>query len=94
MGGSNMKTNKTMHTPWPLPLKMDCGRTFGMYVVVTNQGNHYATTYDPGAARMIVAAPELLNALKLAQDMLNNASIYGGASEVIRAAIAKAEGGR
>jgi hypothetical protein len=35
---------------------------------------------------------ELLDALRLAQSMLENASIYGGASETIHAAIAKAEG--
>ena len=34
------------------------------FVVITNQGNHYAKTFDPSAARLIAAAPDLLDALK------------------------------
>ena len=51
-------------TPGPLPLRMDCGRNPDMFVIVTNQGTHYATTYDPTAARAILAGPEMLAALK------------------------------
>lgn len=50
--------------PGPFPLKMDCGVMCDQYVIVTAQGCHYATTYDPGASRMIQAAPDLLAALK------------------------------
>ena len=34
------------------------------FVIVTNLGNHYAKTFDPSAARLIAAAPNLLSALE------------------------------
>ncbi len=34
------------------------------FVIVTNQGNHYAKTFDPSAARLIATAPDLLLALE------------------------------
>ena len=37
-------------------------------IIITSQGTHYATTYDPSAARLISAAPDLLSAL---QEMIN-----------------------
>jgi hypothetical protein len=33
------------------------------FVIVTNQGNHYAKTFDPSVARLISSAPDLLDAL-------------------------------
>lgn len=33
-------------------------------IIITSQGTHYATTYDPSAARLISAAPDLLSALQ------------------------------
>jgi hypothetical protein len=30
------------------------------YVITTNQGNHFAKTFDPSSARLISAAPDLL----------------------------------
>lgn len=82
-----MKTQAT-HTPGPFPLKMDIANTWGLYVIVTNQGNHYATTYDPSAARLISAAPELLTALKA---MTSDDGFRRHDLEAARAAIAKAE---
>jgi len=35
-------------------------------IVITSQGTHYATTYDPSAARLISAAPDLLDLLEAA----------------------------
>jgi hypothetical protein len=53
---------KTKHTPGPYPLTATLdGQRF---VIVTNQGNHYATTYDPQAAKMIQYGPELLATLR------------------------------
>ena len=86
-----MNASKTTHTPTagPFPLKMDLGRTAGMYVVVTNQGNHYATTYDPSAARLIAAAPDLLEALEAVLSVADRAT---DEFDMARAAIARAKG--
>ena len=51
------------HTPGPLPLKITNVDDF--FVIVTNQGNHYAKTFDPAAASLISSAPDLLAALEL-----------------------------
>ncbi len=50
------------HTPGPLPLKITQADDF--FVIMTNQGNHYAKTFDPAAAHLIASAPELLSALE------------------------------
>lgn len=50
--------------PGPFPLRMEVGRYPDQYVIVTNQGTHWATTYNPSAARLIVAGPGLLDALR------------------------------
>jgi hypothetical protein len=48
-------------TPGPFPLHTE---TNGEQIaIVTNQGNLYAKTFDPSAARLIAAAPDLLLAL-------------------------------
>jgi hypothetical protein len=77
------------HTPGPFPLKITQVDDF--FVVITNQGNHYAKTFDPAAALLIASAPELLAALELIH------SNAGESPEWIRARIApvikKANGG-
>jgi len=70
----------TKHTPGPFPLTIQ-GR--GPFIIATNQGNHYATTHDPEAARLIAAAPDLLAALETlhlayVEEMLN---FYGLAED-------------
>lgn len=51
---------KTLHKgPFPLHITQNDDA----FVIVTNQGNHYAKTFDPSAARLIAAAPDLLDAL-------------------------------
>ena len=51
---------KTLHkVPFPLHITQNDDS----FVVITNQGNHYAKTFDPSAARLIAAAPDLLEAL-------------------------------
>jgi len=78
------------HTPGPFPLKITQVDDF--FVIITNQGNHYAKTFDPAAAHLIASAPEMLEVLAL---------IYANAGESpewIRARIApvieKANGGK
>ena len=54
---------KTLHKgPFPLHITQNDDS----FVVITNQGNHYATTFDPSAARLIAAAPDLLDLLEAA----------------------------
>jgi hypothetical protein len=55
---------KTQYTPGPFPLSIQSGGDH--FVVVTNQGNHFASTHDPSAARLISSAPTLLNACQTA----------------------------
>ena len=50
------------HTPGPWPLKITNVDDF--FVIVTNQGNHYAKTFDPAAAHLIASAPELLEIIR------------------------------
>jgi hypothetical protein len=57
------------HTPGPFPLKITQADDF--FVIITNQGNHYAKTFDPAAAHLIASAPELLSALKRLTDCLS-----------------------
>jgi hypothetical protein len=72
------------HTPGPFPLTVTTPEDgfAGEIVIVTNQGNHYATTYDPAAAKLIATAPDLLAALELIH------SNAGESPEWIRARIA------
>ena len=54
---------KATHTPGPYPLTVT--KVDDFFVIVTNQGNHFAKTFDPAAARLISSAPDLLAALEL-----------------------------
>ena len=74
------------HTPGPWPLKITNVDDF--FVIVTNQGNHYAKTFDPAAAHLIAAAPDLLAALeRLAHPMADDEDV-----DYAREVIAKAKG--
>jgi hypothetical protein len=74
------------HTPGPFPLKITQADDF--FVIVTNQGNHYAKTFDPAAAHLIASAPDLLSALeRLAHPMADDDDL-----DFARAIIAKAKG--
>jgi len=52
------------------------------FVIVTNLGNHYAKTFDPSAARLIAAAPNVLSALegllKIAEKQLDQSATHEG----------------
>lgn len=74
------------HTPGPFPLKITNVDDF--FVIITNQGNHYAKTFDPAAAHLIAAAPDLLAALeRLAHPMADDDDL-----DYAREVIAKAKG--
>ena len=96
-----MKRNNTPG-PFPLHIQHDGERS----VIVTAQGNQFAATHDPSAARLIAAAPELLEALIPLQAWAENerrrhssdgeegeADYMGWLADKARAAIAKAERG-
>lgn len=89
--------NNTPHAG-PFPLRIT--KNDDQFVVITNQGNHYASTYDPSAARLISAAPDLLSALESAYNAIAW-DIPGGSLsdqeeeallDVIREALRKAKG--
>jgi hypothetical protein len=74
------------HTPGPFPLKITQADDF--FVIITNQGNHYAKTFDPAAARLIASAPAMLDTLqRLAHPMADDDDL-----DFARAIIAKAKG--
>jgi len=74
------------HTPGPFPLKITQSDDF--FVIITNQGNHYAKTFDPTAAHLISSAPDLLSALeRLAHPMADDDDL-----DFARAIIRKAKG--
>jgi hypothetical protein len=74
------------HTPGPFPLKITQDDDF--FVIITNQGNHYAKTFDPAAAHLIASAPDLLSALeRLAHPMADDDDL-----DFARAIIRKAKG--
>ena len=73
-------------TPGPFPLKITQADDF--FVIITNQGNHFAKTFDPAAAHLIASAPDLLAALeRLAHPMADDDDL-----DHARAIIAKAKG--
>lgn len=60
-------------------------------IVITSQGTHYATTYDPSAARLISAAPDLLAAALRSAGFMEKRGVGAGEHD-LRVAIAKATG--
>ena len=75
-------------TPGPYPLTVT--KVDDFFVIVTNQGNHYAKTFDPAAARLIAAAPDLLAAL----ERLTHPKADDDDLDYAREVIAKAKGGQ
>jgi hypothetical protein len=74
------------HTPGHWPLKVT--KVDDFFTLTTNQGNHYAKTFDPFAAHLISLAPDLLAALeRLAHPMADDEDL-----ENARELIAKAKG--
>jgi hypothetical protein len=91
--------NAHTHTSGPFPLVMHKSDSDNVpHLIVTNQGNHFASTYDPGAARLIAAAPDLLAALRdclpIVDAMRRKTGGEGDTAAMnARAAISKAERG-
>jgi len=61
-------------------------------IVITSQGTHYATTYDPSAARLISAAPDLLQVAKDYVLLCQLHGLEGAVLDSALSAIAKAKG--
>lgn len=83
---------KPAHTPGPYPLLVTVMPS-GLRIISTNQGNHFAETWDPTAARLIAAAPDLLAALvMLTNDAWNeDRDTRLNSEKIARAAILRAE---
>jgi hypothetical protein len=77
--------NNTPHAG-PFPLRIT--KNDDHFVIVTNHETHYAKTFDPSAARLISAAPDLLSALDL---LLNKINAHGLENEHMIATIERAE---
>ena len=77
------------HTPGPFPLHIQ--HDGERYAIITAQGNHFATTHDPSAARLIAVAPVLLEAVQAMVDA------FGDQDSILidqcKAALSKAERG-
>lgn len=70
-------------------ISMDCGdRAQGMCIAETRSG----TGAEIANARLIAAAPEMLNALEVLVEKINNDEWFAEWSEIALAAIAKAKG--
>lgn len=73
-----MKNN----TPHAGPFPLEIIKSDDKFIIITNQGTHYASTHDPSAARLIAAAPDLLSALegllKIAEKQLDQSATHEG----------------
>lgn len=78
-----------MNAPGPYPLDYEYEAS-GKITVRTAQGTHYASTYDPSAARLITAGPDLLEALQNLEN--DDDSIPAHAWKMCQDAISKAIG--
>ena len=70
------------------PFPLHTTKNDDAFVIITNHGTHYAKTFDPSAARLISAGPDLLSALDL---ILNKINAHGLENKHMIAAIEKAE---
>ncbi len=79
--------------PFPLTLTNHGDR----YVITTAQGNHWLTTFDPHAATLSLAAPDMLEAAQAMvyaweKDDSTSVRLRGEAISLLISAIAKAKG--
>lgn len=99
MSSSEVKEVNTKHTPGPWSLisvegklcPAGKGQMSILTIVTEDDGTKFACVYEPEDAHLIAAAPDMLEALKLAVDQLERLGSDGLASGAL-AAIAKAEG--
>lgn len=62
--------NNTKPKAGPYPLHIEIVTNVGKLHVITAQGNSFASTYDPGAARQILAIPDVRQALREAVEAI------------------------
>ena len=80
------------------PFPLHTTKNDDAFVIITNHGTHYAKTFDPSAAHLISAAPDLLSALESCVSELNQLAFIqkdkmaGVAIQKAFDAIAKAKG--
>jgi hypothetical protein len=88
MNPTEQKAQSFTAGPYPLQVYLSDDPKVNPHLIITNQGNHFAMTYDPSAARLIAAAPELLEACKIALD--GNSALDKLAEKALRDAVRKA----
>ena len=81
-----------MNNPNRGPFPLSIQKSDDHFIIITNQGNHFAKTFDPFAARLIASAPELLQVAKDYVLLCQLHGLEGAVLDSARAAIAKAEG--
>lgn len=79
------------HTPWPCTLR-EFDAVDGYFVLISDaNGNLFAKAFDLRKARLIAAAPEMLEALVSCIEHMEHSTSHGlAAYQSARAAIAKA----
>jgi len=81
--------NNTLHKgPFPLHIT----KNEDHFVIITSQGNHYAKTFDPSAARLIAAAPDLLQVVADYVLLCDLHNYVGAVPDAAREALRKAKG--
>jgi len=74
----------------PFPLLITCNEDH--FLITTIQGNHYAKTFDPSAAFLIAAAPDLLQVVEDYVLLCDLHDYVGAVPDAARAALRKAKG--
>jgi hypothetical protein len=81
--------NNTPHAgPFPLRITQNDDH----FVIVTNHETHYAKTFDPSAAHLISAAPDLLQVVADYVLLCELHDYVGAVPDAARAALRKAKG--
>jgi hypothetical protein len=62
------------------------------FVIISDHATHYATTYDPSAARLIAAAPDLLRVVADYVLLCELHDYVGAVPNAAREALRKAKG--
>ena len=74
------------------PFPLHTTKNDDAFVIVTNHGTHYAKTFDPSAAHLISAAPDLLQVVADYVLLCDLHDYVGAVPDAAREALRKAKG--